>query len=122
MLAKKWAGISLSLASSTWRGQFAEPARPALDGEGTINLEALATALRGALAPVSPAPEFRIELARDLAAVARQKASPRVILQRPPRYRRGFIIGAALSSAVSVAGIIAYLWRQHSRPVMRQSM
>lgn len=78
-------------------------------------LDALAVALQGALAPVKPAPSFRCELGRELAAAARQKKSPRVILQRPRNYRRDLLIGAAVSSAVSVAGLIAFIWHHRAR-------
>ena len=89
---------------------------PAPDAESTPAQDALAAALAGVLAPAAPPSTFRADLARDLAAVARQKASPQIILQRPQRYRRSVIIGAAVSSAVSVAGLIAFLWNRHSHP------
>ena len=80
------------------------------------SLRALAAELQAALAPVTPRASFRKDLRRDLAAVARQRRSPRIVLQRPPDYRRGLLIGAAaVSSAVSVAGLVAFFWRQRSQ-------
>ncbi len=83
-------------------------AAPAMPGS-------LDDALRGLLTPVDPPTSFRDELARELAAVARHKKSPQILLQRPPDYRRGFLIGALLSSAVSLAGVIAVIWRRRAQ-------
>ncbi len=81
-------------------------------------LRALAAELSIALAPVAPRAPFRLELGRELAAVARQRQSPRIVLQRPPSYRRGILIGAAaVSSAVSVAGLVALIWRRRIHQV-----
>ncbi len=77
-------------------------------------LNTLATDLASLLAPVSPPPPFRDSLARELAAVARYKSVPEVIVQVPSRLRRGLLIGAVVSSAVSVAGVIALLWRHRT--------
>jgi len=86
----------------------------------------LADRLRAALASVAPAASFRQELGRELAAVARERRAPRVVLQRPRNYRRGILIGAAaVSSAVSVAGLVALIWHhraQQMSPAHRESM
>jgi hypothetical protein len=95
--------------------------RPAGGGDVPPELGDLAAAVREALAPVSPAASFRQGLARDLAAMARQKRAPQVLLQRPPSYRRQIIIGAAVSSAVSVAGLIAVIWRHRSQHVAQRA-
>jgi len=81
-----------------------------------LALQALAAELQKALAPVAPRASFRRELGRELAAVARQQRAPRIVLQRPPNYRRGLLIGAAaVSSAVSVAGLVALLWHHRAQ-------
>ncbi len=73
-------------------------------------LDALAAALQDALAPVTPPSSFREVLADGLADVAENKRSPRVILQRPPDYRRSILIGAIVSTVVSLAGLITVVW------------
>ena len=79
-------------------------------------LRAPVAELRATLAPVTPRESFRRELGRELVAVARQRTSPRIILQEPRNYRRGLLIGAAaVSSAVSVAGLVALLWRHRAQ-------
>ncbi len=99
-------------AVHTKRGPIRGAGGLAEDGDLPAGLGALASALRDALTPVTPRGSYRRELARDLAATARQRHSPQIVLQRPPDYRRGLLIGAAVSSAVSVAGLIAILWHQ----------
>ena len=106
VLQRKWAEIPyLSV-----RYRKARSAGPAAQDD----MAALAMDLCRVLMPVQPAPAFREELARDLAAVAHQKKSPRIVLQRPRSHRRDILIGAAVSSAVSVAGFLAYLWHQRA--------
>ncbi|MDI7275602.1 MAG: hypothetical protein QME94_06455 [Anaerolineae bacterium] len=90
-------------------------------GEPQPNLGALASELAGLLVPVSPPPTFRDVLARELAAVAQHKKAPEIVLQRPPGHRRGLLIGAMVSSAVSVAGLIALLWHRHSHQATRRA-
>jgi len=81
-------------------------------------LHSLAAELRAALRPVAPPPAFRRQLGRDLIAAARQRRSVRIVMQRPPNYRRGLLIGAAaVSSAVSVAGLVAILWKRRGGQV-----
>lgn len=113
MWAWKVAWLSLATPAAGAEGRAAAQA-----GEDGLDpaLRALAAELRTALAPVRPRASFRRELRRELAAVARQRKSPRIVLQRPPDYRRGLLIGAAaVSSAVSVAGLVALLWRQRTQ-------
>lgn len=115
MLGKKRARVS------SLTGQIQGTDWPAPNTQDTPDEDALTAALSGVLAPAAPPSAFRAELARDLAAVARQKASPQIILQRPPRYRRGFVIGAAVSSAVSVASLIAFFLNRHSHRATNRS-
>ena len=83
----------------------------------------VAEKVKRALVPVEPAPAFRRRLRKGLLAAAHQR------LARQPAdrglalgSRRGILIGAAaLGSAVSVVGVIAYLVRsrakiQHAAP------
>jgi len=79
-----------------------------------VGLGALTNELAGLLAPVSPPRPFRDSLGRELAAVARYKSLPEVVVQEPSALRRGLLIGALVSSAVSVAGVIALLWRRRT--------
>ena len=111
MFRRRAAGISLlSARADRWA-----PARPPTGDEPLLTVEALSAALQEALAPVKPPAAFRQALARDLVALARQKQSPHIILQRPAGHRREILIGAAVSSAVSVAGLVALLWHHRVR-------
>lgn len=116
MFRSSWGRIALLSTKHDRTRRTNTPPEPARDDERSTALRALAAALSQALTPVAPSASFRTELARDLAAVARQKASPQIILQRPRSHRRVILIGAAaVSSAVSVAGLIAYIWRHRSQ-------
>ncbi len=118
MLRNRLASLAMLAAR---RGSVPKPSKRYAADDIPPGLEELAVAVQDALAPVSPADAFRENLGRDLAALARQKKAPLVILQRPPSRRRQIIIGAAVSSAVSVAGLIAILWhhRSHQNLVQR---
>ncbi|UCC86056.1 MAG: hypothetical protein JSV81_14500 [Anaerolineales bacterium] len=76
----------------------------------------VAERVRAVLVPVTPTPAFETGLKKDLleAAIRRveeQKSKKKVSFLR----RRGVLIGAAVGSVLSVAGIIAaLLWRQRS--------
>jgi len=72
----------------------------------------LATALQAVLAPVSPPPAFREGLGRNLSALARHRVEPEVILQSDGSLRRSILIGAALSSLLSLVGLAAILLRR----------
>lgn len=78
----------------------------------------LATALQAVLAPVNPPPAFREGLGRNLSALARHRVEPEVILQGGHNLRRSILIGAALSSLLSLVGLAAILLhrRLHRRP------
>lgn len=81
-------------------------------------LQALAAELRAALKPVTPPAAFRMQLGRGLATAGRQRRAVRIVVQQPRDYRRGLLIGAAaVSSAVSVAGVVALIRRHRSRQV-----
>ena len=68
----------------------------------------LAEQLKQALVPVQPSPKFVQNLLRQLVVINKKEPA-----QRPVRsYRRGVVIGAAaVGSALSVIGIVAYLVR-----------
>jgi hypothetical protein len=77
----------------------------------------VAERVKAVLVPVAPQPAFELGLRKDLLEAAIQRAEE----QRSPRQvsflrRRGVLIGAAVGSVLSVAGIIiaALLWRQRS--------
>jgi hypothetical protein len=76
----------------------------------------VAERVKAVLVPVTPTPTFETGLKKDLleAAIRRveeQKSKKKVSFLR----RRGVLIGAAVGSVLSVAGIIAaLLWRQRS--------
>mgnify|MGYP005837057077 CR=1 FL=1 len=90
-------------------------AAPAGDEENQGALGALMSTVVQALAPVDPPPAFRNDLARDLAAVAEHKKHAEIILQRPEDHRRHFVIGAVVSTLVSLAGLVALLrYRRHA--------
>ncbi|OGR23926.1 MAG: hypothetical protein A2139_01780 [Desulfobacca sp. RBG_16_60_12] len=76
----------------------------------------IAEQVKAALAPVSASPEFQSGLKRDLLAAALQRAEKQRNKRRTSfLLRREVLIGAALGSAISLAGIIAaLLWRQRS--------
>lgn len=81
-------------------------------------LQALAAELRAALQPVVPPAAFRTQLARGLATAGRQRRAVRIVVQQPRDHWRGLLIGAAaVSSAVSVAGVVALIRRHRSRQV-----
>jgi hypothetical protein len=74
----------------------------------------LAGRVKEALAPVHPSPSFKGKLRADLAEMARYRKSRNVVLEVPSRPRE-LLIGAAIGSAVALAGGIAYLIRVRSQ-------
>ena len=75
--------------------------------------------VRAVLVPMEPAPEFEAALKQGLLAAAIQRAEEQKSVKRVPFLRRrGFIIGAAVGSVLSVAGIIAALLLRQ-RPIAR---
>lgn len=88
-----------------------------VSGEAKKELLALAELvqqLRGAFAPVKPASSFKRELERTLVETARQRMHREVrIAPLPPP--REVLIGAAVGSAVALAGGVAYLVRNWIR-------
>jgi len=86
---------------------------PAHEGE-LASLLQIAQRVKAALVPTTPAPEFEAGLKRELlAAAVRRAEAKRSRKSIPLLQRRGVLIGAAVGSAISVAGIVAaLLWRQ----------
>jgi hypothetical protein len=77
-------------------------------------LAELAQQIKDALAPVKPAASFKQELEGALTEAARQRVHREVrIGPLPPR--RDVLIGAAVGSAVALAGGVAYLVRTWMR-------
>jgi hypothetical protein len=72
----------------------------------------LAEQVKGALAPVTPSPAYERKLGLDLSEVARRRRS-RDLLVALPSTRRELLIGAAIGSAVALAGGIVYFVRTH---------
>ena len=88
---------------------------PAYRAELTPLLE-IAERVKAALVPVTPSPAFEAGLKQDLLAAAIQRAEERESRKQVSFLRRrGLLIGAAVGSVLSVAGIItALLLRQRS--------
>jgi hypothetical protein len=86
---------------------------PDHEGELTPLLQ-IAQRIRETLVPVAPSPEFEASLKRELLTAAVKRAEAQKSRNHSPLLqRRGVLIGAAVGSAISVAGIIAaLLWRQ----------
>jgi hypothetical protein len=86
---------------------------PAHEGELTPLLQ-IAQRVKTTLVPVTPSPEFEAGLKRELLAAAMQRAEAKRSRRHVPLLqRREVLIGAAVGSAISVAGIVAaLLWRQ----------
>jgi hypothetical protein len=77
----------------------------------------VAERVKSVLVPVAPTPAFELGLKKDLLEAALQRAEEQSS-ERQVSFlrRRGVLIGAAVGSVLSVAGIIiaALLWRQRS--------
>jgi hypothetical protein len=73
----------------------------------------LAGRVKKALEPVQPSASFKSKLRADLGEMARYRTSRGVVLEAPSRPRE-LLIGAAIGSAVALAGGIAYLIRVRS--------
>jgi hypothetical protein len=86
---------------------------PAHEGELAPLLQ-IAQRVKAALVPATLSPEFEAGLKRELlAAAVRRAEAKRSGKPIPLLQRRGVLIGAAVGSVISVAGIIAaLLWRQ----------
>jgi len=115
------AGILTSRGRANRLASAAASAGLSADEDATAAFGGLSAALRDALAPVNASASFRQHLERDLAALARQKKAPQVVLQRPRSHRRQILIGAAVSSAVSVAGLLAFLWHHRARQATQRA-
>ncbi len=81
----------------------------------------LARELTSSIIPVQLREEFRNELHRDLMAAARQQYAYDLLLFPSPATNQGrngrrWVLGAAtLGSAVSLAGVAAYVWLHRHR-------
>ena len=73
----------------------------------------LAAQVKQALAPVCPSPSFKRKLRTNLTEMARRRESRDIMVDVPSRPRE-LLIGAAIGSAVALAGGIAYLIRVRS--------
>jgi hypothetical protein len=73
----------------------------------------LAAQLKVVLAPVRPSAAFRHKLRTNLTEMARHRHSRNIVVDVPSRPRE-LLIGAAIGSAVALAGGIAYLIRVRS--------
>lgn len=115
--------VGRSAAPVGARGE--EPRAPAETGpEPGVNLApflSLARELASNITPVQARRAFRDDLHRDLVAVARQQYAYNQLFVSEPaanqgRNNRRWVLGAAtLGSAVSLAGVAAYVWRQRHR-------
>lgn len=81
----------------------------------------LARELAALLLPVRPRPQFRADLERSLVAAARQQNAHMALTGFTPRatnaIERRWVIGAAaaaVGSAVSIAGVVAYVLHRRS--------
>ena len=76
----------------------------------------IADRVKAVLVPATPSPEFEAGLKQDLLAAAIQRAEEQANEKQVSFLRRrGFLIGAAVGSVLSVVGIVAaLLWRQRS--------
>ena len=73
-----------------------------------LSLAELAQQVKDALAPVRPSASFRQRLEQDLIDVVRQRMHEKVYIA-PLSPRRDVLIGAAIGSAVALAGGVVYL-------------
>lgn len=100
------AGEALSTLSSSEQEEFE-------------SLSCVAEQIHEALTPVTPSATFRQRTRRHLMDVARQRQR-QIVLGPPPPNR--WLMGAAIGSAMAVAGGIAYLLRlrgeEHSQQVV----
>ncbi len=72
----------------------------------------VAQQIKTVLVPVTLSPEFETGLKRDLLAAALRRAEAQSTRRPTSLYRRRILIGAAIGSAISLAGIVAaLLWR-----------
>ncbi len=77
-----------------------------------VQLFKLAEQIKDVLTPVKPASSYKRKLRLDLDAVARRQTN-RDLRIAPPSPRKELILGAAIGSAVAVAGGIAYVIRTY---------
>jgi hypothetical protein len=103
--------------SDRWKSEGAHGATVnAAQGEAVPEWGDLADEIMETLAPQKPAPSFRHQLKRELVEMAHGHPEREVLLEVPSAHRE-LIIGAAIGSAVALAGGIVYLLRlrEHAR-------
>jgi hypothetical protein len=86
---------------------------PYLSAQEQQELESLlrlAAQIKEALAPVSPSSSYKQKLRVRLTEMARQRKSQDVVVELGAQQRQ-LLVGAAIGSAVALAGGIAYLIR-----------
>jgi hypothetical protein len=74
----------------------------------------VAAQVKGALTPVQPSPAFKEKLRSDLIELGRRSKTGDVLVE-PPTRPKELLIGAAIGSAVALAGGIAYWMRVRSQ-------
>lgn len=99
-------------------GDALEQTRPEeiseVERKALLPLVALAQQMRVALAPVRPSASFRQRLELELVEEARQRMHREMRIASLPT-RQDVLIGAAVGSAVVLAGSVAYLVRHYIR-------
>jgi len=93
-------------------GDAQDPQVPPEQRQELRSLLQLAEQVKGALAPVTASPAYKRKLGLDLSEVARHRRS-KELLVAPLSTRRELLIGAAIGSAVALAGGIVYFVRTH---------
>ena len=74
------------------------------------SLMRLAEQVKSALAPVTPSPHFRQRLGSELTGMAQRRREQDLLIETPSS-RKELLIGAAIGSAVALAGGVVYLLR-----------
>ncbi len=89
-------------------------ALPSEQKQELTSLLHLAVRVKRALAPVKPEPSYRQRLGRELVETVHQRVGRELLVMPSPR--RELLLGAAIGSAVAVAGGIVYLVRTRIQP------
>jgi hypothetical protein len=74
------------------------------------SLMRLAEQVKRVLAPVGPSPHFRQRLGSELTEMAQRRRTQELLIETPSS-RKELLIGAAIGSAVALAGGVVYLLR-----------
>ena len=86
------------------------PGQPAQD---TLSLLQLVRGLKRAMAPVQPAPSYKLKLLSDLDSVARHHVARDLVIA-PASTSRVMLLAAAIGSLVALVGAIAYWLHVHA--------